>query len=34
MIFSLVVAYDDNRGIGLNQDLPWRLPEDLKRFKN
>lgn len=33
MIFSLVVAYDDNRGIGLNQDLPWRLPEDLKRFK-
>lgn len=29
----LVAALDRNRGIGKGNDLPWRLPDDLKRFK-
>ncbi len=29
----LVVAVAENRVIGRDGDLPWRLPEDLKRFK-
>lgn len=28
-----IVAYSRNRGIGLNNQLPWKLPEDLKRFQ-
>ena len=23
----------ENRAIGINNDLPWKLPDDLKRFK-
>jgi dihydrofolate reductase len=34
MLVSLIVAMDNNRGIGLNNRLPWRLPDDLKRFKS
>ncbi len=34
MIFSLIVAYDQNRGIGLNGTLPWRIPADLAHFKS
>ena len=30
---SLLVAYARNRVIGKNNDLPWYLPADLKRFK-
>ncbi len=30
---SAIVAYDENRVIGLNNQLPWRLPADLKHFK-
>lgn len=30
---SLVVAIDRQRGIGVNNALPWRLPEDLAFFK-
>jgi len=30
---SIVVATDANGGIGLGGSLPWRLPEDLRRFK-
>jgi dihydrofolate reductase len=30
---TLVVALDAQRGIGVNNTLPWRLPEDLAHFK-
>ncbi|HTL11806.1 MAG TPA: dihydrofolate reductase [Bdellovibrionota bacterium] len=30
---ALVVAMSENRVIGREGALPWRLPEDLKRFK-
>jgi len=33
VIVSLIVAMDRNCGIGLNNKLPWRLPADMKRFK-
>ena len=33
MHVSLIAALDRNRGIGKGNDLPWRLPDDLKRFK-
>jgi len=33
MKVSLVAALDRNRAIGRDNDLPWRLPDDLKRFK-
>ena len=33
MLISLVAALDRNRAIGRDNDLPWRLPDDLKRFK-
>jgi dihydrofolate reductase len=30
---TIVVATDRNNGIGINNTLPWRLPEDLAHFK-
>lgn len=30
---TIIVAIDAQRGIGLNNALPWRLPEDLAFFK-
>ncbi len=30
---SLVAALDRNHGIGHDNQLPWQLPDDLKRFK-
>src|SRR3954447_19455685 len=30
---TLIVATDRLRGIGINNTLPWRLPEDLAYFK-
>ncbi len=33
MILSLIIAVDENNLIGAKNDLPWNLPEDLKRFK-
>jgi dihydrofolate reductase len=30
---SLVVALASNRAIGRDNRMPWRLPEDLKRFR-
>lgn len=32
MHFSIIAACDENRGIGKNNKLPWRLPADLKYF--
>ena len=33
MSISLIAAVDKNLVIGKENDLPWYLPEDLKRFK-
>lgn len=33
MIISLIVATDEAGGIGKNNQLPWHLHSDLKRFK-
>jgi dihydrofolate reductase len=30
---TIVVATDNRGGIGINNTLPWRLPEDLAHFK-
>ena len=30
---SLIVAVAKNGVIGVNNTLPWHLPEDLKRFR-
>jgi dihydrofolate reductase len=30
---AIVVAYGANRGIGYQGGLPWRLPSDLRRFR-
>lgn len=32
-MISLLLAMDRNHVIGLNNDLPWRLPKDLRFFK-
>jgi dihydrofolate reductase len=32
MIVSLIAALTTNRVIGKNNDLPWRLPDDMKYF--
>ena len=32
MNINIIVAYCKNNGIGLNNQLPWNIPEDLKRF--
>ena len=29
----LIAALDQHQAIGRDNDLPWRLPDDLKRFK-
>lgn len=33
MPISLIVAYDQNMGIGYQNKLPWSLPDDQKYFK-
>ena len=32
-MISLIVAVSENGVIGRDGDMPWRLPSDLKRFK-
>jgi dihydrofolate reductase len=34
MIISLVVAASENNAIGLDNALLWKLPNDMKFFKN
>jgi dihydrofolate reductase len=34
MLLSLIVAAAENNVIGKNNDLPWKLPNDMKYFKN
>ena len=31
---NLIVAYCRNRGIGFQNKLPWKLSQDMNRFKN
>jgi len=31
--FSLIVAHDQELGIAKNNQLPWRIPQDLKHFR-
>jgi dihydrofolate reductase len=33
MIVSMIAALDEASGIGLRNAIPWRLPDDLRRFK-
>ena len=33
MTISSIVAFSDNRVIGVDNELPWHLPNDLKFFK-
>ena len=33
MNISIIVAMDENRGIGKDNEIPWYIPADLKRFK-
>jgi dihydrofolate reductase len=32
-MISIIVAASTNMVIGKNNDLPWHIPSDLKRFK-
>lgn len=32
-MISIIVAVSDDLGIGKNNDLLWKIPEDLRRFK-
>lgn len=32
-IITLIAAMDKNRGIGIDNKLPWQIPEDLQHFK-
>lgn len=33
MVLTLIAAASDNHVIGVNNRLPWHLPDDLKRFR-
>ena len=34
MMYKLIVAFDNNRGIGLKNNLPWKIKEDMEKFVN
>ena len=34
MLVNIIVAYSNNKGIGKDNSLPWKIPSDLKKFKN
>lgn len=31
--YTMVVAMDENRGIGIDNKMPWHFPEELQNFK-
>lgn len=33
MKINIIVAFSKNRGIGIDNNLPWNLPSDLKKFR-
>ena len=33
MLYNIIVAFDNDKGIGKNGSIPWKLPNDLKMFK-
>ena len=33
MKYNIIVATDNNNGIGMNNQMPWYIPEDLIHFK-
>ena len=33
MKINIIVAFSKNRGIGIDNNLPWHLPTDLKKFR-
>ena len=34
MFVNIIVAYSNNKGIGKDNSLPWKIVSDLKKFKN
>ena len=34
MFVNIIVVYTNNKGIGKDNTLPWKIPSDLKKFKN
>lgn len=34
MLIKIIVAFDNNNGIGLLNKLPWKINEDMKKFVN
>ena len=34
LYFNLIVAYCNKNGIGINNDIPWKITDDLKYFKS
>ena len=32
-MFNIIVATDENNGIGKNNSIPWNIPEDVELFK-
>lgn len=34
MILSILAAMDEQRGIGKDNQIPWKAPKDLKRFRS
>ena len=32
MSYKIIVAMDNNKGIGINNKLPWKIKEDMKKF--